>query len=107
MEQPKKLFEVQVEAVFYAVADDEAGAEQAILDAISSGDVTFDEPGDLIAGQVTSFKGFDREWENARPFGDGGRETCGDLIRAWEEYERSRPRSAAELEAAGQQTLGI
>jgi hypothetical protein len=103
MSEPKKLYEIEVSTTVYVTADDAADAIDIAIEAIEHGNVEFDRR-EIDAYQIRDPGRVMAEWRNAYPFGSSN-ETCDELARAWEKYERTRPSTAKELEAAGQQSL--
>jgi DNA primase large subunit len=103
MNEPKKLYEVEVKTVFYVAADSQEEAEEMAADAISMGDVDLSDEREIEAWHVKDSMYIEKAWADVTP--QGGDKPCYEMADEWREYERTRPRTAEELEAAGQQRL--
>lgn len=106
-EQPfsgRKLYEVEIKQTVVVLAVDEKEAEEiAKREASCGGDIDWN---DAVYSAYRP-KHFPADWLKSQPFGDDNPkyQTCEQIIAAWEEYERTRPLTKAELESAGQQRL--
>lgn len=102
-----KLFEVDIESTLYVVAKDEDEAERVAQRAIETEHAA---ASDMALGatfeayQVDSERHHLGDWRNSLPYGERSR-TCQQILDEWVEWERTRPLTAAELEAAGQLRL--
>lgn len=104
-DEPKRLYEVEITATLYVVARTERGAERVAAEALENGKVEdLAMTACIEASVVNEVRHISGSWEDAYPFG-GNEKTCTQWVEDWDEYERTRPRTAAELEAAGQQRL--
>jgi len=91
----KKLYEITVSAVAYAVGETQAEAEQNFKDEVSLYDLN-------LTDQINSFEVFGiayKSWKNAYPYGAGDdNRTCEEWSRDIEEQEK-RLAEKAEWEA--------
>lgn len=109
-DEPKRLFEVELTLTVYVAAEDAAEAERVAEDAHRAGEFN-----DLIdaayvcpaAAEVGDVRRIPSTWRTALPWAAESEYplTCAQTVEAWQEYERTRPRTRAELEAAGQRSL--
>jgi hypothetical protein len=104
MPTPKKLYEIEITTLIYAAADDGDKAIDVALRAIGKGEAELNTR-DASSFHVSDSRTINKDWRTAIPFGADGDQTCIQVAAAWEEYERTRPRTAKELEALGQQPL--
>lgn len=96
----KKLFIVSVEQSIMVLASDEKEAEQVAKDeAGCGGGIEWND------AMYSAYEGLLYGWGKSLPFGEHPDLTCAEIREAWNEYERTRPRTRAELEAAGQVPL--
>jgi hypothetical protein len=101
-DEPKRLYEVEVAVKVYVLADDAPEADEIATEAITSGDVELSD-GDMDTFEITDARHIAKKWRDSIPF--GGTFNCLTHFEERERYERERPRTQEELEAAGQQTL--
>jgi len=104
-EQPfegKRLFEVEISQTIFVLAQDESEAKEIAAEQASCGGNLEWTDAQCFAHKAT---GLPKDWRDAIPFGANNDETCEQVAEAWEEYERARPMTQAELEAAGQMRL--
>lgn len=104
----KQLFAVEVEATLYAIADDDSEAEKIIQSALDSDRYARDDVASgalLSAYEVVHPKHHLGVWRDSIPYGEEQDRTCQQVLDEWLEWERTRPRTQAELEAAGQLRL--
>lgn len=100
----KKLFNVEVENDLVVLASDRDEAE-AIAKKVVTRNADELDWHDASYGASEVRKYLPHGWANALPYGDEDKFTCKQIIEAWEEYERTRPLTKAELEAKGQVPL--
>lgn len=101
-DEPKRLYEMEVQVKFYVAADNEEEAAELAQEAIESGDVELRD-GDVDALEITEERFIEKEWRDSVPF--GGEMNCLEHFSERERYEAERPRTREELEAAGQRSL--
>lgn len=100
----KKLFNVEVENDLVVLASNRAEAE-AIAKKIVTQNADELDWHDASYGAWEAGKSLLHGWDDALPYGDEDKFTCKEIMEAWEEYERTRPLTKAELEAKGQVPL--
>lgn len=101
----KKLFTVEIERTIMVMASDRKEAE-AIASEVES-EFSFNSDNEATFSAYEPGKYLPNGWDTGIPYGleNMKDQTCEQIMGAFEEYERTRPPTKAELEALGQQQL--
>ena len=109
-DEPKRLYEVELTLTVYVAAGSGEEAERVADDAHRKGE--FDDLIDAAyvcptAAEVGDVRRIPSTWRAALPYAADSEYglTCAQTVETRQEWERTRPRTLEELEAAGQQTL--